>query len=810
MQWLDQGDWSEGFRCALNKRTSGTGLWLLQNPLFQRWTKNFNNPYEDSRLLWIHGLPGAGKTVLSSTIVESLQSGEVARQAEDCMVFFFYSGSMERTRRTAFDICANALSQILAKSDEIPSPLLEGYRVAKHNGRSKKCQSDDLFTIFEQAVAALPSAFLVIDALDECTEISSILSWLGNVTQSALSLHVVCLSRDASAIRKSLEQHPTIRMDAKSMKGDIDTYLASAVNTLPCEEKKFRDQVVRTLSDKAEGMFLLAGLSIETLRGAISKHDMYCILNAIPDGVNDMYTLILKRLSTESETRRRLVRMVLRLICFSAQAMTWPEIRYALSWNEDEQSFQKDREPFKETVCELCFPLIEYQAETDTFRLAHLSLRDFLCTGFPESSNFQETAQFFVLGVEAQRELASITLACVADAKVSHKLYVDLDSSPLLPYATKNWSNYLCHSPLDDALRERYLDFAACPERRSTWILRWLISEERAFPLQQVVKAQRLLQERITKGDQEQVSVVGLLSDTQRALFHLDKILASPAYSTNGHGRVISNFERLMCVRDLAREYTVASEIEHGVKMFESALKELDMPDQDAKLGSCWLLNSLGILYDQQGRTKLARDTQRKALNIQERCLSENHLDIVLTINELGRVARHLNQLDEAEALHRRALLILERLFPNGDLQIIWTKNALGRTLLKQDHPEEALVLHQQALVTECDRLGKDHPHTLWTLSDIARCYCAEGDLESAIMTQRELVERSEKAVGVDNADTLWAKNSLGNFCELAGRLDQARELHAEALKGQTTILGSDHPHTVWSRQTLARLEHSR
>lgn len=538
--------------------------------------------------------------MVSSTVIQYLQSGGVSTKAEDGKVAYYYSSSMERTHRTAFNICVSAVSQLLTQIDEVPSLLLERHRVAKHHGRSKICEVDEVFNVFEQVVAALPPVFLVIDALDECTEISSIVSWLTDVVQSVLSLHVVCLSRDTIAIRKLLGHQPTIRMDAANLKGDIDIYLTSAVNTLPCVEHTIRSRIFSTLSSKAEGMFLLADLSIEPLRGAISEEDMHNIPNAIPDGVNEMYILILRRLSTESETRRSLAHKVLRLICFSAQAMTWSELRYALSWNENEQNFRRNREPFKDTVCEICFPLIEYQSETDTFRLAHLSLHEFLCRGLSPSLPLLDVAQFFVLEADAQRELASITLACVADFEVSHRFNVDLDSCPLLAYATKNWCNHLCQSPFDGNLRRRCLDFTACPERRSTWILRWLLSEERAFALQQVVKIQKLLQERIIEYNQEQPSVITLLNDTQRALFHLDKIHASSCSSqTSGHIRIISNFERLVCIRDLAREYTMASEMEHSIKMFKSALREADRLGEDIAPGSCWLLNSLGILYDQ-------------------------------------------------------------------------------------------------------------------------------------------------------------------------------------------------------------------
>ena len=372
--------------------------------------------------------------MLSSTIVKYVES----REAADGKVAYFYSNSVDGAHRTAFNICVNALSQLLMQLDQVPSALLKGYEVAKHHGRFKICETDEVFNLFEEVVAVMPPVFLAIDALDECTEISDVVSWLTNVIQSVPSLHVVCLSRDTMTVRKLLGHQPTIRLDATNLKDDIDTFLTSAVSTLPCVEQTLKDRILDTLSRKAKGMFLLAGLSIETLRVATNEEEVNDILNAILDGVNEMYVLILRRLSTESETRRVLARRVLRLICFTAQAITWSELCYALSWNETEQRFQKNREPFKDTVCELCCPLIECSYETDVFRLAHLSVHEFLCGAFPQSLASLDVAQFFVQEADVQRELASITLACVADVEVSHQVKVDQKSHPLVAYATKN------------------------------------------------------------------------------------------------------------------------------------------------------------------------------------------------------------------------------------------------------------------------------------------------------------------------------------------------------------------------------------
>lgn len=806
MVWLGQVECSEAQRRAAKKRSPDTGLWLFNEPLFRSWIHD-SDSCPGFRMLWVYGAPGAGKTVLSSTTIEHVQARKVDQIAKDSHVAYFYGDSTDRSKGTAFNICISVLSQLLAQLPNIPNALLAGRRNAACHGRYRISEADEVFDLFREVVAALSSVSLIIDALDECSSISEITSWLGEAVQSLPSFRVMYFSRDTATVRKELGQQPSIRMNAASTKQDVDSYLTSAVGTLPCTELDLKNRVFQSLSRKAEGMFLFADLSIQTLRSAIDVDDMVSILHTIPDGINEMYGLILRRLSNESFTRRSLARRVFRLICASMRPMTWPEMRFALSWDANQENFQKSKEPFKDTISELCCPLIEYQTETDTFCLVHFSVYEYLCENPVWWLSKDDTTQFFVQQSDAQHELAVMTLACIADDKVSQSVYLDISCYPLVAYATTNWCHHLSRSPFREDIHAKYVGFVACPERRINWILRWLLSEEWSFPLQHVVKLQKLVQQWANQGIKEQPSMVGGLGDIQSALFRLDDIQSTPQPSdVTGELRVISNFERLTCVRDLAREYTMAGEIDIGVEMFELALGRVEGPGRDVTLRSCWLLNSLGILYDQQGKTSLAKDTQSRALAFQEQYLPPNHLDIVLTINELGRVARHLEQFGEAEALHRKALRVLGRIFPESDFNITWTKSALGRSLLKQNRPDEAIRLHQQVLAIETYRLGRDHPHTLWTLSDIARCYCAQGNIEDAINAQEEVMERCRNALGPEKADTLWATNSLAILHERAGRLALARTLHATALEGQTKCLGEDHAHTRWSREAMTRL----
>lgn len=759
----------------------------------------------NSRLLWIYGAPGAGKTVLCGTTIKNLQT---VTAADDCLLTYFFIDRTDPANGTSFHVFASIISQILSQLPQVPEVVVSAYRMSICHGRSRISEADDVFDLLFRLTSVVSDIYIVIDALDECMEIEQTISWLKRIIESVPNLRILCSSRDTGTTRKTLSCYPSLKMDAASIQPDINIYLRMAVETLPSTDPCLRDRVFNNLSTKADGMFLFTDLSIQTLRSAVDVDDMLGILKIMPSGINDMYDLILKRLCGETRARQNLAQKVFLWVCKAMRPMTWAELRVALSWDPELQKCRKDKEPFRDTVLELCCPLVEYHESTDTFRLVHASVYEYLCESPRSNPLPEEVIPFLISNNKAHGEVTLVALAYIVEGSISRSVNINAAQYPLLSYATKYWCHHISQAPFEPKLYAFYSVFAQDREIRIAWILRWLLSAAWASPLQQLVTLQKLAQSWAVESNEELLSLADILSDIQEALFSLDKIHSQ----VQSQGEItdfppISNFERLVCVRDLAREYTMNGELGTGIAAFEQAVAKQQELDGKITADSCWILNSLGILYDQQGKVKAAKETQERALACQESSLVPHHLDIVLTINELGRIARHLEQFDEAERLHREALSILETLFPETDLQITWTKSALGRALLKQGLPNKALVLHEQVLAVETNKLGRGHPHTMWTLSDIARCYRDQGKLEDAIAAQKEVMERNEEVLGGDNPDTLWATNSLALLYEAQGRLDLAKSLHSKALEGQKTRLGENHKHTCWSQEALSRLD---
>ncbi|KAF2811530.1 HET-domain-containing protein [Mytilinidion resinicola] len=65
-QWLSPPDPSLNYEKALKQRQADTGLWFLESDEFAKWK------IDTGSFLWLHGIPGCGKTILSSIILQNV------------------------------------------------------------------------------------------------------------------------------------------------------------------------------------------------------------------------------------------------------------------------------------------------------------------------------------------------------------------------------------------------------------------------------------------------------------------------------------------------------------------------------------------------------------------------------------------------------------------------------------------------------------------------------------------------------------------------------------------------------------------
>ncbi|KAK2063232.1 ankyrin repeat protein [Colletotrichum caudatum] len=105
-EWLSPPDTSTNYNLARERRHKGTGLWFLKTSAYQEWE------HGSRKHLWIHGMPGCGKTVLVTTILHHL-----ARMKDLVTLEFFFDFS-DTTKQKTEDMCRPIAFQLYNKRIE--------------------------------------------------------------------------------------------------------------------------------------------------------------------------------------------------------------------------------------------------------------------------------------------------------------------------------------------------------------------------------------------------------------------------------------------------------------------------------------------------------------------------------------------------------------------------------------------------------------------------------------------------------------------------------------------------------------------
>ena len=797
VRWLAPVESSEDLLRLLRKRTPNTGEWVLDHPIFSSWL-GVSSHASETPLLWIYGAPGSGKSMLSASIVDWLGSCDIEHEKK--CVCYFHCDYRDIRKTSLLAIIRSFITQMIAHLDQLPYELRKTHQNAVKFGRNSLSTSDRPFELMSTIGKSIGNAYLVIDGLDECEEPSEVANSFKALACSANDIRIICVSRESTILRTAFRGCASLKLTTEVMSSDIDKYLQTNIRELSHLENSTKDELFTTLSERAKGMFLWARLMIDNINSATSTSELRRTLNELPLGLNQAYQQALERLDWGNPRLRTFATTLLSWTCCSARPMTVPELQDALSWDDEFGKFSEVKKPFREAVVGVCSPLVEHLEVDDTLRLVHLSVRDFLCDNGQDLGLSSKADASLVRVEEAHGKVAKICIEYLCSPDIASVLTVDKNRFPLADYATLHWCQHLVQSQRDPSLCRIVIQLMSENRTRRTWTRRYMQLKRSTFPLQELVRLQKTVTDWMhAVGDEEYA--VDDIADLQHFLFDFE---STPDDHAEDFGA--TNFERVLTIRDLAREYTRRGRLDHGIDWLARCLKAVEHVHGPFTVHSTWLLNSLGILYDQQNKTELAIEVQKKALSIQVAILPSDHLDITLTVNELGRVYRHIGRYKESEEMHLRALAILRGTLSDDDFQIIWTQNTLARNYLKQGRIPESIRLHERALASQRRIFGQEHPHALWTLTDLARCYCGRGDVTAALAVQCQVVNAREKVLGSHHADTLWSMNSVGLLLEKLGRWDEARSWHARALEGQMVHLGAEHKHTVWSSDALERL----
>lgn len=188
----------------------GTGEWLMNTKEYQAWESGSGPP-----VLWCHGAPGVGKTVLASVALESLTQS--LEKQPVCLLRYFCEFANRKVQNKEA-IWKTLLSQVIsqAQSSTIRTVMESRGRLKSSRTPSATDLRDVLWTI-SQAQRVV----LVFDGMDELQNARDIKAILHPFIKSNCSILVT--SRDVPEIRTALSTACILEVQASST--DLSVYL---------------------------------------------------------------------------------------------------------------------------------------------------------------------------------------------------------------------------------------------------------------------------------------------------------------------------------------------------------------------------------------------------------------------------------------------------------------------------------------------------------------------------------------------------------------------------------------------------------
>ena len=295
------------------------------------WVRDTSTPNNDdnsgartvpSRLFWLHGVAGCGKSTIAASVCQKLGSRLTGS--------FFCKRDQDERRDGVrlFWAIAFYLAQVNAPyRDQLLIPL----------GEADALLDLDLDTQVSRILIQpltdagnniSSSALIVIDALDECSDSERVTQNLTRVLENAPWARFIMTSRDLPEIRDTLallgklkEQHDLFQYDARE---DIGVYLrAQFLPRGPLAELRpyVEEDEVAILVDRSQGLFIWIHTVVrfigDTRIGKLDVLESVLKLERAAESesaLDSIYRIVLENAAGSSTTSRSIVRLIIGLI----------------------------------------------------------------------------------------------------------------------------------------------------------------------------------------------------------------------------------------------------------------------------------------------------------------------------------------------------------------------------------------------------------------------------------------------------------------------------------------------------------------
>lgn len=437
----DNDHYKEELQDAASLRHPGSCRWILTRPEFQRWS----NSYANSRnsLLWIVAIPGAGKTVLSSYLIEEVLPNTLGNSPE--ILYFFFKGT-DKDKDSPLAAVKALIHQLLQYDTEM-DVLTDIEGCMKTSSHPRAFKFAPLWNLFCKYLSKRPGCCILLDALDECENSKLLLPGLLDLSRKH-STRVILTGREQELVSET-KGLPILRIGQTDLAEDIASYTSYQVSqSSTLSDARVRTRIIRMLTARSKEMFLWVALMIRELRSLSSIDEVNEALSSIPEDLPGVYERILKRLRLKLKpSRRKLCIRLLRWIVLAKRPLHLKELEFALRLDyamaQEGYYFPQNLLCSAAELETLCGSLIS--SKNEIIQLIHFSTKEFLLSP-THASDLDESLQDFAFSaLKDNAYLADKLLFLVADSWKSTSVLIPEDEDNELRFFEYTFLNWISH-----------------------------------------------------------------------------------------------------------------------------------------------------------------------------------------------------------------------------------------------------------------------------------------------------------------------------------------------------------------------------
>jgi hypothetical protein len=347
------------------------------------------------------GNPGAGKTVLAASIIDSLEDQGISqanRRNEVYYYFFEYNLNANNSPSAAY---RSILAQVISKHRE-DTELLDKFAFLRNGRYRGQLAASGLVLVDLLRLCLTRSSILVLDGIDECSDSDDFISSLLEIWKTA-RFRILILSRiNVAGLRRAIPENNHMGISTAVISADIRKFCDSQLQHL-FEEGLLaeyalaqKDSMVSSLVRGADGMFLWAKLMINFLRSpAMTPIQRLGVITQIntPEGLEKMYERIILFVKGSGKRCETLAAKVMTLLIYAQAPISSQQMRQALIVDElfRAETNSESIAEFEDAAIMACAGLVErvtlsqcpsFLLRESSLRVIHLSATEILTENY--------------------------------------------------------------------------------------------------------------------------------------------------------------------------------------------------------------------------------------------------------------------------------------------------------------------------------------------------------------------------------------------------------------------------------------------